>query len=93
MSIGIPDRALEAKKARRRDINFKESFPGKLMHLFGARFFFVKLKIPKDNYYPFLQYCNPSGIERLFKDKKHLEILKILLKESKSYLLLLENDK
>jgi hypothetical protein len=93
VSIGIPDGALEAKKARRRDINFKEKLPKKLLQLFGEPFFFDNLKIPKDNYYHFLQYCNPLGIERLFKNKKHLEILKILLKESKSYLLLLENDK
>ncbi|MFT4576859.1 MAG: hypothetical protein ACI9SI_001795 [Polaribacter sp.] len=93
VSIGLRDRALEAKRAVKRDINFKESFPNKLKQLFGAQFFFDNLKIPKDNYYHFLQYCNPLGIERLFKDEKHLEILKILLKESKSYLLLLENNK
>lgn len=92
-SVNIPDRALEERRAVKREINFKEKFPKKLLKLFGERFFFDNLKIPKENYYHFLQYCNPLGIERLFKYKNHLEILKILLKESKSYLLLLENNK
>ena len=81
------------KQARRKELNFKDSFPNKLKHLFGEQFFFVKLKIPKDKYYHFLDYCSQYRIAQLFKDQKHLEILKILLKQSKSYLLLLENNK
>ena len=92
-TIGIPDGSLEAKRALRRKINFKESFPDKLMQLFGEKFFFVKLKIPNDNYYHFLQYCEQFGIERLFKQGKQIDVLKVLLKESKPYLLLLEKNK
>ena len=77
----------------RKELNFKESFPEKLKKLFGDHFFFVRLKIPKDKYYHFLAYCNSLGIEELYKNNKHLDILKILLKESKSYILLLENNK
>lgn len=91
-SIGIKDGALEAKKARRRKINFKESFPNKLIQLFGERFFLVKLKIPKDKFYHFLQYCDSSGIEKLFKDGKHIDLLKILIKKSKTYLINLEEN-
>jgi len=81
------------KQAQRNEINFMENFPQKLKNELGENFFFVKLKIPKERYFHFLQYCSPFDIEQLFKDQKRLEILKILLKESKSYLLLLENNK
>ena len=89
----IPYADLKKKRADRKFINFKERFPEKIKLLFGEHFFFERLKIPKNNYYHFLEYCNPLGIEELYKNKKHLEILKILLKESKSYLHLLENSK
>lgn len=81
------------KQARRNEINFMKNFPHQLKDVFGENFFFVKLKIPKERYFHFLQYCSPLGIEELHKDQKHLEVLKILLKQSKSYLLLLENNK
>jgi hypothetical protein len=61
--------------------------------MFGEQFFFVKLKIPKEKYFHFLEYCAPLNIETLYKEEKFLDLLKILLKESKSYLLLLENNK
>jgi len=89
----IPYADLKKKIADRKKISFKEQFPKNLIKLFGEYFFFEQLKIPKENYYHFLEYCNPLGIEELYKNEKHLDILKILLKESKSYLLLLENNK
>lgn len=93
-TIGIKDYALIAKRARRERINFKESFPEKLKQLYGEKFFFVKLKIPKDRYYHFLSYCEIFGIESLFKKEKHLELIKVLTEKGKSYLLLLkENEK
>jgi len=92
-SVAIPDKSSIKKRAMRKELNFKESFPEKLKKLFGDHFFFVRLKIPKDKYYHFLAYCNSLGIEELYKNNKHLDILKILLKESKSYILLLENNK
>lgn len=93
VSVGIPDNASKKKQARMKELNFKEDLPNKLKKLFGAHFFFVKLKIPKDKYYHFLDYCSQFEIAQLFKDQKHLEILKVLLKQSKSYLLVLENNK
>ncbi len=92
-SATIPYADLKKKRANRKKINFKEQFPENLKNLFGEHFFFVRLKIPKEKYYHFLAYCNPLGIEELYKNKKHLDILKILLKESKSYLQLIENSK
>lgn len=92
-SATIPYFDLIRKRAIRKKINFKEQLPGNLKRIFGEHFFLVRLKIPKEKYYHFLEYCNPLGIEELYKGGKHLDILKILLKESKSYLLLLENNK
>ena len=92
-SIGIPNTSLEKKRTQKRALILREKLPNKLLQLFGEHFFFVKLKIPKNKYYHFLEYCNQFKIEQLFKDEKHLEVLKILLKQSKSYLLLLENNK
>ena len=92
-TIGIPDPYLEKKRALRKKINFKECFPNRLLLLLGKDFFFVKLKIPKEKYHHFLTYCDPLGIETLFKEEKHLALLKILLKESKSYLIIIENNK
>ena len=92
-SATIPYADLKKKRADRKFINFKERFPENLKKLFGEHFFFEGLKISKENYHHFLEYCNPLGIEELYKSEKHLDILKILLKESKSYLLLLENGK
>lgn len=92
-SIGIPNNSAKKKKALRAKLNFKESFPEKLKLLLGEDFFFIKLKIPKENYYHFLSYCEVFNIEGLFKNNKHFELLKILLNESKSYLLLIEKNK
>ena len=91
-TIGIPDGAIEAKIGRRKNINFKEQFPIKLLELFGEQFFYKKLKIPKEKYYHFLSYCDPSGIENLFKKDKHLELIKVLIKKGKSYLILLKEN-
>lgn len=93
VSASMPDKSLIKKRAQRKRLNFKESFPYLLKKLFGEEFFFVKLKIPKEKYFHFLSYCNPLGIEQLYKEGRRLELLKVLLKESKSYLLLLEKSK
>ncbi len=91
--MSFSDPYLEKKRALRKKINFKERFPNQLIKLLGEDFFFVKLKIPKEKYHHFLTYCDSLGIETLFKEEKHLELLKVLLKESKSYLIVIENNK
>ena len=89
----LSDPYLEKKRALRKKLNFKEGFPRQLLKLLGEDFFFIKLKIPKEKYHHFLTYCDSLGIETLFKEEKHLALLKILLKESKSYLTVIENTK
>jgi len=92
-TIGIPDYYLLAKRALKKKLKFKEDFPNNLLKLFGAHFFYVKLKIPKDKYFHFLQYCSPLGIEHLYKDKKYMELLTLFLKEGNLYLKLIEKIK
>ncbi|NVK51588.1 MAG: carboxypeptidase-like regulatory domain-containing protein [Flavobacteriaceae bacterium] len=92
-AVSIPNYRLIKKRKLRKKLTFKVSFPDKLKQLLGERYFFEKLKIPKDKYYHFIDYCSYVGVEQLYKDKKYVDLLKILLKESKSYLLLQEKNK
>ena len=92
-SATIPDYALIKKRKLKKELNFKSNFPFLLKEMLGEDYFFVKLKIPKDKYHHFIDYCSYVGIEEAYKKEKYLDLLKILLKESKSYLLLLEKDK
>lgn len=85
-SIIMPFKHSEKLWALRRDLAFKKGAPMKMLSEFGEDFFFKKLKIPVERYYHFLEYCNPLGIENLYKEGKTLEVIKILQEESKSYL-------
>ncbi|WP_028888955.1 carboxypeptidase-like regulatory domain-containing protein [Tenacibaculum ovolyticum] len=76
----------EEKRRLRREIKFKEKFPKMLISEFGKSFFFKDLKIPEEKYLHFLEYCNPLQIEKLYKNGKVLQVIKILQQESKSYL-------
>ena len=90
--VPIPDGYSERKRALRKKITFKERFPNLLLSDFTPEFFFKELKIPKDKYYHFLEYCNPLGIEKLYKDKKMFEVIKILRRESKTYLEIIKKE-
>ncbi|MFY7670976.1 carboxypeptidase-like regulatory domain-containing protein [Tenacibaculum sp. MEBiC06402] len=83
----IPFKSLLKKRKERKYYEFKRKFPELILKEFGENYFFNELKIPKTKFYHFLEYCNPLGIEKLFKDGKKLEVLEILNSEAKSYLL------
>tara|TARA_B100001063_G_C16723794_1_gene535108 strand:- start:29 stop:835 length:807 start_codon:yes stop_codon:yes gene_type:complete len=88
----IPFKYSERLWALRRDLEFKTKFPSMLLSEFGEPFFDNDLKIPRNKYFNFLEYCNPLGIEDLFKQNRKIELIKILKKESISYLLLLNKN-
>ena len=90
--VSIPVKFSERLWALRRNLDFKTNFPKKLLSEFGEPFFENDLKIPTDNYYNFLEYCNPLGIEDLFKQNRKIELINVLKKESISYLLLLNKN-
>jgi hypothetical protein len=78
-----------AKKAR---LAYIRAFPKKILSDLGEDFFFNKLKIPKQHYFHFLEYCNPLDIEKKYKDGKALEVIEILQNESIHYLKIIRED-
>lgn len=84
--IGMPLKSLRKERAKKAHLNFIRAFPKKLLTDLGNDFFFVQLKIPKERYYHFLEFCNPLGIEKKYKNGKALEVIEILRNESVGYL-------
>jgi len=60
-------------------------FPEKLVSDFGEHFFTVILKIPIDEITPFINHCTSKGIIELYVENRKLEVLDILIQESKLY--------
>jgi len=85
-AAAIPFKYSERLWALRKKLARKKAFPTKILNELGEDFFFDALKIPVDNYFHFLEYCNPLGIEELHKEDKILKLIKIFKKESTSYL-------
>lgn len=73
------------KQQIRNKILFKERFPKRLLAILGEDFFFNQLKIPKENYYHFLDYCSYKNTENLYKNENFLELIRIFQEESISY--------
>jgi hypothetical protein len=76
----------------RKELRRKMAVPNKILSTLGEQFFFEELKIPKDNYFHFLDYCNPLDIERLHKEGNILELIKIFQKESMTYLQIIKKE-
>ncbi|MGJ8760919.1 MAG: carboxypeptidase-like regulatory domain-containing protein [Polaribacter sp.] len=75
-----------------KELKRKKEVPYKILSELGEPFFFEELKIPKDNYFHFLDYCNPLDIERLHKEGNILELIKIFQKESMPYLQIIKKE-
>ena len=89
--VSIPVKFSEKLWALRRDIEFKQKFPFMLVSEFGEPFFENDLKIPLNKLHHFLEFCNPTGIEDLYKQNRKLELIVLLKNESFTYLKSLEN--
>lgn len=83
--IPIPYKKDIERRKLKKDISFKEKFPQKILTLLGKDFFFNQLKIPKDKYYHFIEYCSFKNIEELFKNEEILELIRTLQEESITY--------
>ncbi|WP_405604269.1 carboxypeptidase-like regulatory domain-containing protein [Polaribacter sp. Asnod1-A03] len=94
ISIGtkIPIPIKDHESILRKKLSQKKAVPNKILSELGESFFFEVLKIPKDNYYHFLEYCNHLGIEDLHKENKILELIKIFQKESVPYLKIIKKE-
>jgi hypothetical protein len=81
------------KSNLKEELPLKKDFPNQLILELGDDFFFKRLKIPKNKYLNFLDYCSNYNIESLYEKSKILEVIKILIEESKSYLIHLKKNK
>ena len=88
----IPFKDSEKLWALRRELEKKKNFPYKILSELGDQFFFDELKIPVDNYFHFLEYCNPLGVESMYQEGRVLELIKIFKRESKSYLKIIKKE-
>ena len=88
-----PFKKQKKEKSNKEDFYFKETFPKKLLAELGNDFFFKNLKIPKDKYYHFLDYCKPLNIEELYKNGKLLDVIEIVRKQSTLYLKVIKVNK
>lgn len=91
-AVNMPFKYSERLWALRKKLARQKAFPYKILSELGEKFFFEKLKIPIENYFHFLEYCNPLGIEDLHRNGKILELIKILTEESIGYLKIIKNE-
>jgi hypothetical protein len=82
------------KKTQLRDkkSDNKKAFQDKILTELGEDFFFKELKIPKDKYFHFLEYCNHFRINKIYNKNNILKIIEIFQEESISYLKTLETE-
>ncbi|WP_348742096.1 hypothetical protein [Tenacibaculum sp. 190524A05c] len=83
----IPFGSILKRRKQKKKFEFKRNFPSLILKELGERFFFKELKIPENKFYHFLEYCNPLEIEKLYQEGNILEVIEILIKESKEYLI------
>ncbi len=91
-AIVMPFKYSERLWALRKKMKYKSDFPFMLISEFGEKFFESDLKIPVERYFHFLEYCNPLGIEDMYKQGKKIEMINILRAQSKSYLALIKDS-
>ncbi|MBU3011800.1 carboxypeptidase-like regulatory domain-containing protein [Polaribacter vadi] len=75
------------------NLSYLEAFPTKLLNELGNDYFYNQLKIPKEKYYHFLEYCKPLNIEKMYKNGKVLQVIEILRTQSFEYLKITSNVK
>ncbi|WP_299016556.1 carboxypeptidase-like regulatory domain-containing protein [uncultured Polaribacter sp.] len=69
-----------------------QKIPDKLLSELGSYFFFTELKIPKDKYYHFIEYCTFKNLFHLYMEKKLGAVITILKTESKTYLAIIKQE-
>lgn len=85
-SINMPFNRSKKLWKLRKELAFKKGIPAKLMKELGTKFFFIELGIPPEKYYHFLDFCEHSGIDNLYKKGHKMKVINVLQKESKIYL-------
>ncbi|WP_397446728.1 hypothetical protein [Polaribacter sp. R77954] len=64
----------------------KTKVPNNILIQLGEDYFFNKLKIPKQNYHQFLEFCNLSVVINLFKKEDLLELIQLFENRANLYL-------
>ena len=77
---------LDAKLDRKRALG------NKILLELGEDFFFEKLKIPKEKYYHFLDYCDYLDLDKIYNENKVLKLIEIFQKESIPYLEIIKEE-
>ncbi|MFT4699296.1 MAG: DNA-binding MarR family transcriptional regulator, partial [Flavobacteriaceae bacterium] len=86
--IGIPIR--DKENELRRELKLKKSILEKIIRDFGKDYFIEELNIPEDEIHLFISYCEDYQIIEFYKKNEILQLLKILIQESKKYIQLKE---
>jgi len=81
--IGQKKRRL--KKARKESEKIALTVPNKIRRELGDAFFEEQLKIPKDQIDVFINYCRSKGVVDLFMAGKKIEMIQLLVDESKNF--------
>jgi len=81
--IGRRKRKLKHAKKKRQKIAL--TVPNKIRAEFGDTFFVNQLKIPKNKIDAFILYCESKGIVDLYMNDKKIELIQVLIKESKVF--------
>jgi len=61
------------------------TIPDKIRDELGDGFFTNKLKIPKNQIDAFIIYCKPKGVVDLYMADKKIEMIQVLIKESRNF--------
>lgn len=69
----------------------KNKVPNQLLSELGENYFFKELKIPKEKYNHFLEYCNLPKIISLYKKGEFLELIQTFENQSIPYLKIIKN--
>lgn len=59
--------------------------PNNIVDYLGESFFINKLKIPREEINDFIDHCRSKGIIHLYINNRKIEVIDILIRESKSY--------
>ena len=82
--FGIPIK--DKENFLRRELRFKKSIPDKIIYDFGKEYFIDELKIPEDEIYLFITFCESREIFKLYKKQNILQILTVFVEESEKYI-------
>jgi len=81
----IGQRKRKLKKAKKEYHKIALTVPNKIRAELGDAFFVNQLKIPKNKIDAFIIYCRPKGVVDLYMNSKKIELIQVLMSESKDF--------